>query len=339
MRKDKLKFLQIGLGSMGKRRIRNLLYNGIKSEQIFGFDIINNRCIEVKKLHNIKTTNNYKDALKFNPDVFVISTPPDAHSKYFLKAVKDKKHVFVEHPTVDTGYEKMLKLLDGSFVAAPSCSWRFHPAVKKLKEIVVKEKIGKILSFQYHMGQYLPNWHPWEDYRKVYFSKKITGACREMFTFELGWLSYILNLKTIKIGGFTKKISDLDMSADDIYSAVASFKNNIIGTMVIDLLSKKTFRTLRIIGSDGVLEWEWLDNEIKLFEAKNKKTQIIKLTKGHSEKNYVTTENMYEEEIKFFLDAISKKKKYPFTFKENHHYLKTMFALEKSSKSGKIIFV
>ena len=50
-------------------------------------------------------------------------------------------------------------------------------------------------------------------------------------------------------------------------------------------------------------------------------------------------ENMYEEEIKFFLDAISKKKKYPFTFKENHHYLKTMFALEKSSKSGKIIFV
>lgn len=335
-----MKILQIGLGSMGKRRIRNCLHNGIKKENIFGFDVNSSRCQEAVKKYKIKTYSNFKEAVQMvGPDIFIISTPPDAHSKYFLKAAEDKKHVFVEHTTVDTGYWKLLKLLDSAFVAVPSCSWRFYPAVKKLKEIVAKGKIGKILSFQYHMGQYLPDWHPWEDYREVYFSKKITGACREMFTFELGWLSYILNLKAIKIGGFTKKISDLDMPADDIYSAIVSFKNNIIGTMVIDLLSKKAFRTLRIIGSDGVLEWEWLDNKIKLFEAKNKKTQIIKLTKGRSEKNYVTTEDMYEEEIKNFLDAISKKKKYPFTFKENHYYLKIMFALEKSSQSGKIVSI
>jgi len=92
------------------------------------------------------------------------------------------------------------------------------------------------------MGQYLPDWHPWEDYREVYFSKKKTGACREMFAFELGWISYALGLTKIKqICGLTKKISELEMSADDVYSAVMQFRSGTVGNIAIDVLSKKTF--------------------------------------------------------------------------------------------------
>ena len=43
----KYNFLVIGLGSMGRRRIRNLLYNGIKKENIFGFNPTPNRCKEI----------------------------------------------------------------------------------------------------------------------------------------------------------------------------------------------------------------------------------------------------------------------------------------------------
>lgn len=334
-------FLQIGLGSMGKRRIRNLLFHGVKKENIFGFDPRKDRCIEANKKYGINTPNSFKKALKkTDADAYIISSPPDTHWPYFLHAARNKKHFFVEHPTTDRGYKELMGLKGEGFIMAPSCTLRFHPAVKMIKKIIGKKQIGEILSFQYHLGQYLPSWHPWEDFRKVYFSNKKTGACREMFAFELGWLSHALNLQRVsKVFGFTEKLSNLNMSADDAYSAILKFKDSVIGNIAVDLLSKKPFRTLRIIGSSGVLQWEWQDNEIKVFDAKNKNWKILKFKKGKSERNYVTTEDMYEEEIGLFLKAIEDKKPFPFTFQENHHFLKTLFALEKSSKLGKVILV
>ncbi|MGD0976829.1 MAG: Gfo/Idh/MocA family oxidoreductase [Minisyncoccia bacterium] len=332
--------MQIGLGSMGKRRIRNLLFHKIPKENIYGFDPLKKRRLEAQNNFGIKIFNNFKKTLdRVKPDVFIISTPPDKHSDYFLYAAKHKKHFFVEHPTTDKGYKQLMGLLDGTFVGAPSCSLRFHPAIKAMKKILDSDKIGRVLSFQYHMGQYLPDWHPWEDYRKVYFSKRPTGACREMFAFELGWLSYVLNLKVEKIAGFTEKLSGLDMNADDLYASIIRFQNNVIGNISIDILSRKPFRTLRVIGSNGVLEWEWQDSRIELFTAKDKKLQVIHLKKGHNEKHYITTEDMYEEEIGRFLTAIEGRSKYPFLFKENHRFLKALFALEKSSRTGKTVTV
>ena len=339
-----IKVLVIGLGSMGKRRIRNLLFYGIKKENIFGFDIRLDRRRESEKKHGIKAYKSFKESLSANPDVYIISTPADKHYIYFLDAIKNKKHFFVEHPVTDRGYKKILSLKNKNFVTAPSCTLRFHPAVKEIKKILEKNTIGKVLSFQYHLGQYLPSWHPWEDFREVYFAKKNTGACREMFGFELVWLSFALNLGDLsQIVGFTEKLSDLDMNADDRYSALLKFKNKISGSIVIDLISKKPFRTLRIVGSNGILEWEWQENKIKIFKQRKVNNnsghnwQVIDLKKGKSEKDYITTEDMYEEEIGYFLRAIQKKSKYPFTFEESLKHLKALFALEKSAKTKKFV--
>lgn len=333
-----MKFLQIGLGSMGKRRIRNLLANGIGKSQIFGFDPQKEKREEAKEKYSIKTYSDFKSAFKeVNPDVFIVSTPPNLHHKYFLFAAKHKKHVFVEATTIDKGYKELYKLLDDSFVATPSCTWRYLPAIKKIKELVTSRKIGKIWAFIYHMGQYLADWHPWEDYRKVYFAQKETGGAREMFTFELIWLNYILDSKPSKISGFVGSVSDLDMPADDVYSAVIQYKNNIIGNVLIDVIARVPFRTLRLIGSKGVIEWEWMENKMRIFNTNNKKWKFIELNRGKSEKGYVTTEDMYQEEIRVFLAAIKRKIKCPYTFKEDHQILKTLFALEKSSKTNKVI--
>ncbi|PIR93159.1 hypothetical protein COT99_02360 [Candidatus Falkowbacteria bacterium CG10_big_fil_rev_8_21_14_0_10_43_10] len=338
MNKEDLKFLQIGLGSMGKRRIRNLLFNGIKPGQIVGVDIRPDREKEALSKYGIKTYPDFQYALKdFEPDAVLISPPPDAHQEHFLYAARNKKHFFVEHTTTNNGYPELFSLLDGNFVAAPSCSWRFSSAVKKMKELVDSGSIGKILSFQYYMGQYLPDWHPWENYRDVYFSKKETGACREMFTFELIWLLDLIQSYPKEISGINAKLSDLDMDADDFYSANIKFQNGITGDIVIEVIAHAPLRTLRLIGSEGILQWEWQEHKIKLYQAANKAWQDISFPAGSIEPNYVVSEEMYQEEIKMFLDAILGKAKYPFTFQENQRILNIIFALEKSVREGKVI--
>lgn len=328
----KLRFFIAGLGSMGKRRIRNLHAAGERG--IVGFDVRPDRRKEAESAYGISTIADFKDVSPDDFDVLIISTSPEAHGEYIRFALKHNKHFFVEHPTSDDGYEEIFECKDSDIVKAPSCTFRFYTPLKTIKDLLDEGRIGKILAFQYHMGQYLPDWHPWEDYREVYFSKKETGACREMLPFELIWINWLMGSTVAEISGSVEKVSDLDMDADDVFMANVKYENGIRGNMIIDVISRKPFRTLRVLGSKGVLEWERFDSEIRVYGAESKKTDVIPVPKGHPEKGYVNEEEMYNEEIKTFVDAIKGIGEYPHTFEENRQLLKTMLALEKSSESG-----
>jgi predicted dehydrogenase len=321
----KLTFLIVGLGSMGKRRIRNLLVNG--ENNIIGFDIRIDRQKETESQYNIKIANDINALSVDDFDVIIISTSPEAHGTYIRFALEYKKHFFIEHPTNDNGYEEILDNSHLDKVKAPSCTFLFYEPIKMIKKILDDDSIGKILTFQYHMGQYLPDWHPWEDYREVYFAKKETSACREMLPFELIWLNWLMSSQIEDITGTITKISNLDMDAEDIALAILKYKNGVYGNVTIDVISRKPFRTLRILGDNGVLEWERFDHSIKLYDAKTKITSLISVPKGNPEESYVNEEEMYNDEIKAFLDAIYGKVPYPHTFEDNRLNIKALFRL------------
>src|SRR3989344_1234760 len=305
---DKLAFLQIGLGSMGKRRIRNLFANGEKN--VIGFDLSPERRKETEEKYGIKTIDDLTKLLDKDFDAIIISTPPNKHGDYIRFALKHKKHFFT---------------------------------IKTIKKLVSEGRIGKIFAYQYHMGQYLPDWHPWEDYRKVFFSKKETGACRELFPFELCWLNWLINSRVASISGSLGKVSDLDMDAEDVLAANLRYENNVFGNIMIDAISRKPVRNLRIMGSDGTLEWDWQDWIIKVYDAASKKTEVINAPKENPAAGYTTqSEAMHEEEIKAFLDAIYGRTPYPYTFEEDLLNLKTLFKLEAlprfSDAGHKILF-
>jgi len=329
-----MKFFIVGLGSMGKRRIRNLHANG--ERDIVGFDVRPDRNKEAKAKYDIKVVEHFEDVSPDDFDALIISTSPEAHGYYIRFAIKHQKNFFVEHPTFDDGYEDIFSAQSGKgpdIVMVPSCTMLFYTPIKIMKNILEEGKIGKILAFQYHMGQYLPDWHPWEDYRQVYFSKKETSACREMFPFELIWLNWLMNSRVAGVSGTITKVSDLDMDADDIILANLKYENGILGNMLIDVISRKPVRTLRVLGSEGVLDWERFNHEIKLYDAESKNTETNAVPDGNPEIGYVNEEEMHNAEIKAFLDRISSKGTYPHSFEENLHNLKTLYALEKAYKT------
>ena len=84
-----MKYLIVGLGSMGKRRIRNLQY--LDETDVIGFDLRKDRRKESEEKYHIKTYATIEQAMNQDPDALIISTPPDHHLEYQMLAAKNKK--------------------------------------------------------------------------------------------------------------------------------------------------------------------------------------------------------------------------------------------------------
>jgi predicted dehydrogenase len=141
-----MRFLIVGLGSMGKRRVRNLRY--LKVDDIAGFDPRGDRRDEAASKYGISTFENFDNALaSFRPDALIISTPPDLHVRYAKLAISNKCHFFSEASVVDDEMDELINVARQrpELVAAPSCTMRFHPSIQAIKQIVHDGQFGKPL--------------------------------------------------------------------------------------------------------------------------------------------------------------------------------------------------
>lgn len=325
-----MKFLVIGLGSMGKRRIRNLQY--LKKKDIIGWDLKVNRRKECEDKYKIKTYENINEALTKKPDAIIISTPPNHHLEYQLLATKNKIHFFCEAGIFTNGIADLIKMIKKQkIIAAPSATWRFNDSIKKIRELVKKEKIGNIVAFTYHMGQYLPDWHPWENISKFYVGKRKTSATREMVPFELEWLTWIFG-DINKISCMKDKISNLKVNIDDVYQLIFQFKSGIIGHLLVDVISRSPTRIIRVVGEKGTIYWDWMEDIVRLYDSNKGKWFEFEEKKGFKENGYAAKENMYIGEIDNFINAINGKEKYIYSLEEDLKILSLLEAAEESAE-------
>jgi len=327
-----MKFLVVGLGSMGKRRVRCL--KALDENDIVGFDLRPDRCAEAKTKYGIATVSDWKKAEQLGADVWIISTPPDLHIKYGLMAAKNNIHFFTEANVTDEQTPELIALLaKKKIVGVPSCTLRYFRGPKKIKEIIKAGKIGRPLNFTYHSGQYLPDWHPWESYKDFYVSKRETGACREIVPFELVWLMDIFG-NVEKLSCFKDKLSDLEADIDDVYHVLLRFGNGMLGHILVDVIARPAVRLFRVNGSEGSVEWDHGHNKVRLFEVKTGKWEDIDLGQAQVENGYIHPEEPYIEEVADFVAAIRGKNPYPYTFQDDEHVLDLLVRAEESSLRG-----
>ena len=223
-------------------------------------------------------------------------------------------------------------------VGIPSSTMLFHPIIKQLKKLIKKKTIGKPLTVYHHFGHYLPNWHPWEDYRNFYVSKKETGAAREVVPFELVWMIHLFS-DVYSVYGDIDKISTLEANIDDIYQILIEFANGIKCTFIVDVISEPAINATRITGDKGMIYCDHNTGTIKI--GKGNKWKEVKIETGKIAKGYkgnTPSDSIYVEEMKSFLDTI-KKSSARHTFDDELKILRVLDAIELSNKKSKKIII
>jgi len=330
--------LIIGLGSMGKRRIRNLQSLGLKN--IFGFDLREDRRIEAQNKYNIETFDSFESAVnKYKFDAFVISLPPDIHHVYMKKAIEANIPAFIEASVVDTDLDLIIaEAKRKKACLLPSCTFYFHPAIKIIAEVIKNDELGKISNILYHSGQYLPDWHTYEDVSEYYVSNKDTGGGREIVPFELTWITLILGLPKRIVGFYKNTIAIKGAEEiDDTYNLLMDY-GNMIFNLTVDVVSRHATRRLIMNGDKKQLYWNWDDNMIKIFDPKLNKWNEIKYEAISAQSGYNKniTEQMYIDEMAAFFKAAKGEGNFPNSLEQDRKVLKLLYAVENSDNNNKI---
>ena len=200
----------------------------------------------------------------------------------------------------------------------------FNDAIMKIKDLIKKKKIGKVYFGKYHVGQYLPDWHPWQNIKDFYVGRKETNGCKELIPFELNWMTDIFG-KPKLINSYKKKLSNLKIKFPDIQNFSVYFKNNIYFDITIEILSRpQATRELQIIGSEGKIILSFDQGLMKFRNIKMKKFKIFPFNKGKIQKGYINSELPYIREVKTFIKSIKLKsqKLFPHSLEKDINLLK-----------------
>ena len=327
-----MKFLIAGFGSIGKRHLENILTSS-NSEVIVYSKRKDLLSLEKK---NIKIFDSLERCLSEKPDIGFVTNETAYHIPVSKKLAQSGLDLFIEKPLSNSikSVSELVKIVKmKKLITLMGCNLRFHDCIKKMKSLIKEEKIGKIISVQVECGTYLPDWHPNEDYSKGYSARDdLGGGVVLTCIHEIDYLYWFFG-QVQEVFSITGKFSNLKLKSSDLSAIIMRFRNDIIAEVHLDYFQKPEARSCKIIGTKGTIIWNSLDNEVKLYDLKNKKW-ITKLKIKNYKKN-----DMYKKELAHFLQCVRQKRKSLNDISQGEYVLKIALGIIKSSKLKKVVTI
>lgn len=290
-----MKICVIGLGSIGKRHVKNLIMV-LKDRGIeYKIDVLRNGSSALPKgFEEIIHCQYYSvETLPNDYDVIFITNPTSYHYKT-IKAVNAKtKHMFIEKPVFDSldcdlGALSLRK--EGVYYVA--CPLRHKSIMKYVKqEILTKENI---ISVRVMSSSYLPLWRKNTDYRNTYSARRdMGGGVTRDLIHEWDYILYLFG-NPHKVYHLQKHLSRLDIDCEDISVYIAEYPKMIL-EIHLDYIGQKTERILQLFTDEKRIDIDLIANRIS--EYVNNKLE---------EEQIFQEEDFYINEMEYFLDCIEK---------------------------------
>ncbi len=263
--------LIVGLGSIGKRHLR------LARELLPAADI---RVLRHHPSNEIPEFANgcffdIEAALSFLPQIAVIACPAPFHLATAQPLAEAGVHLLIEKP-LSTSVEGVVRLLntcnDQRTVLLTAYNLRFLPSLQRYRELIGEGVIGKVLSVRCEIGQYLPSWRPESDYRLgVTASKELGGGALLELSHEIDYLRWIFG-EVEWVNSSLSRQSALEINVEDTVHLIMGFapqadKQQVIGSLNLDLIRHDTTRSCVAIGEKGSLRWDGLTGQVMIWRA------------------------------------------------------------------------
>jgi predicted dehydrogenase len=275
--------------------------------------------------------NDLDSALAQKPDAVLVTNPTSLHIPVALAAAEVGCHLFIEKPlshTLDGVDELIAAVSRRHLVSLVGFNMRFHPGLQLIKRFLDENRIGRVVSVRAQVGQYLPDWHPWEDYRKTYSaSRELGGGVILDLIHELDYLYWFFG-PVRQVFCMAGHHSSLDIQTEDIAEILLVFESDIVASVHLDYVQRSASRTCHIIGEEGTIRWDYFANQVEVFDAAL--SRWLAFAQVGFERN-----QMFIDEIKHFLACLEGRQTSVIDVREGKRVLEIALAAKASAADAR----
>jgi predicted dehydrogenase len=342
-----LKILVVGLGAIGQRHVRNLRailgsevdilayrVRGLRHVVTPGLDRVPRSSVETE--YDIRVFARLEDALAERPALAFICNPTSLHVPVALRCVRAGCDLFIEKP-VSNDVLGVPELMDEvqmrGRIAMVGYQLRFHPCLRALQQLVSERSFGSLLSARAVVGEYLPGWHPYEDYRASYASRADLGGgviLTQIHEFDYLYALFGLPRRLFAIGGH---LSDLEVDVEDVASTLMEF--NVDGRILPvhlqqDYVQRPSSRSCEVLGSRGKVFMDLPSVSLTRHDDDG----VVGETRNWANWN---RNDAYQDELQHFLDCVQTRRKPLVDLVDGIASLRMALAAKESMATGRVI--
>lgn len=330
---DKVRVGVVGLGYWGPNLVRNFdrLPN---AELAYCCDLDESNLSEARTLYpNAVVTNDLETLLRDDTlDAVVIATSVPTHHALGMKALAAGKHTFIEKPIalkaahaqdlLTTAEDKGVKLMVGHLL-------EYHPAVRKLKELVDEGSLGRVFY--------------------VYANRLNLGKVRTdenaLWSFgphDISVLNYVIGEEPEEVSA--RGECYLQDGVEDVVFGYIKYPSGVVGHLHVSWLDPHKSRKITVVGSEKMVVFDDMeaDRKVTIYDkgATTTRTkfdsygEFVTLHFGDIHIPRIGNEEPLRVEAQHFVDCIREDRRPLSDGRDALNVVRVLDAMERSLRNG-----
>lgn len=292
-----LKICFIGLGSIGKKHIKNITSILKRRGTKFVIDAIRSTDRSLPEDINIFIRRVYRSLEELTDvyDIIFVTNPTICHYDTIKRAMPYAKNMFIEKPIFHQYVQNLNEFrFNSEGIYYVACPLRYGSVVSELKKRITNEQIYSVRAIS---SSYLPDWRKGIDYRQIYSAHKDMGGGVTLdLIHELDYIIWLFGIPEMSCH-LCGKYSDLEIDSDDLSVYLLKYEDKI-AEIHVDYLGRECVRNIELFCKDYVIKGDLLHNTLKYIYSGGVVEEII-----------LPEANMYLQEMEAFLDVIEQRRK------------------------------
>jgi predicted dehydrogenase len=288
-----------GLGSIGRRHLASLRALGWPRIRLFR---TGRSTLSDDELREFPVDHDLSTALDRRPLAVVVSNPTALHVQIALDAARAGAHLFIEKPLSNdlAGVAELESMVaKGGLTALVGFQLRFNPGLRQIREWLGSGAIGTVVSAHVHWGEYLPDMHPWEDYRAGYAARReLGGGVLLTLCHPFDYLRWLIGEITA-VSAIESRCDSLRLPVETCVDVSLRFACGASAHVHLNFVERPPSHQLTVIGTEGTITWNHADSAARRYCAGARRWETLLAPDGFER------DRMFFDEMRHFLACAS----------------------------------
>lgn len=324
-----MRLLICGLGSIGRRHLRNL-------RQLGGHELALYRTgrstLPENELEGLQSFSDLSDALReFRPDAAIVANPTALHMPVAIEAAGAGCHLLLEKPVSQdlARIDELQSALEaGGGRVLVGYQFRFNLGLRRAKRLLEDGMLGSPLYARAHWGEYLPDWHPWEDYRESYSARgDLGGGVLLTLSHAFDYLSWMLG-EVEWLTAVTGRDGALEIEVETLAEVIMGHSSRAISSVHLDYLERPPRHALTFVCERGKIDWSADTSTLRWWTPEAGEWSDAQAPAGYSRNA------MFLDELQHFLEIVEGQSEPVCGLEEGIRAVEIALAAAKSAAGG-----